>query len=175
MMPFWIFYGKTLIQNHTHSRLTAFFSRTTWVGRYQKDKPFWILLKQEMTGWQWHQPNHMQIVCTLLQTDNHASTASLHIFLLAGCPSCCPTNSVKAQKAVSALKADKALKEDPHTTAKFAKVCGYKQELIFEAVLCFYCIKWLVWVGFASCITWGWSCVSLCNTCLLYTSDAADE
>jgi len=25
-------------------------------------------------GWQWHQLDHMQIICTLLQTDNHAST-----------------------------------------------------------------------------------------------------
>ena len=33
--------------------------------------------------------------CTSLQTDNHASTSSLK-FLRAGCPSCRPTNSVKA-------------------------------------------------------------------------------
>jgi len=38
-------------------------------------------------------------VCTLLQTDNHASTPPLS-FLQAGCPSCHPTNSVKALKAV---------------------------------------------------------------------------
>jgi len=37
-------------------------------------------------------------VCTLLQTDNHASTPPLS-FLQAGCPSCSPTNSVKALKA----------------------------------------------------------------------------
>jgi len=37
-------------------------------------------------------------VCTLLQTDNHASTSPLS-FLQAGCPSCRPTNSVKALKA----------------------------------------------------------------------------
>ena len=59
-----------------------------------------------MTGWQWHQPNHMQIVCNSLQTDHHASTSSLHIFLQAGCPSCRPTNSVKSLKAtVKALNA----------------------------------------------------------------------
>ena len=46
-------------------------------------------------------------VCTSLQTDNHASTPLLS-FLQAGCPSCHPTNSVKALKA-KALKA-KALK-----------------------------------------------------------------
>jgi len=37
-------------------------------------------------------------VCTSLQTDNHASTPLLS-FLQAGCPSCHPTNSVKALKA----------------------------------------------------------------------------
>jgi len=38
-------------------------------------------------------------ICTSLQTDNHASTPPLS-FLQDGCPSCRPTNSVKAQKAV---------------------------------------------------------------------------
>ena len=47
--------------------------------------------------WQWHQLGHMQ-VCTSLQTDNHASTPPLS-FLQAGCPSCRPTNSVKALKS----------------------------------------------------------------------------
>jgi len=42
-------------------------------------------------------------ICTSLQTDNHASTPLLS-FLQAGCPSCRPTNSVKALKA-QALKA----------------------------------------------------------------------
>jgi len=38
-------------------------------------------------------------VCTSLQIDNHASTPPLS-FLQAGCPSCRPTNSVKALKAM---------------------------------------------------------------------------
>jgi len=37
-------------------------------------------------------------VCTSLQTDNHANTPQLS-FLQARCPSCRPTNSVKALKA----------------------------------------------------------------------------
>jgi len=37
-------------------------------------------MKQEMTGWQWHQLDHMQIICTSLQTDNYASTSSLEYF-----------------------------------------------------------------------------------------------
>jgi len=47
--------------------------------------------------WQWHQLGHME-VCTSLQTDNHASTPPLS-FLKDRCPSCRPTNSVKALKA----------------------------------------------------------------------------
>jgi len=37
-------------------------------------------------------------ICTLTQTHNHASIPPLS-FLQAGCPSCHPTNSVKALKA----------------------------------------------------------------------------
>jgi len=55
-------------------------------------------MTKEKMRWQWHQLNHMQITCTLLQTDNHTSTSSLN-FLQAGCSSWCPTNSVKALKA----------------------------------------------------------------------------
>jgi len=40
----------------------------------------------------------MQTTCISLQTDNDASTPPLS-FLQAGCPSCRPTNSVKALKA----------------------------------------------------------------------------
>jgi len=43
-------------------------------------------------------------VCTSLQTDNHASTPLLS-FLQAGCPSCRPTNSVKALKATASASA----------------------------------------------------------------------
>jgi len=76
------------------------FSRTTWVSRYQKGKPFWILLDQEMMGWQWYQLDHMQIICTSLQTDNHATISPLS-FLQVGCPACRPTNRVKALKAIN--------------------------------------------------------------------------
>jgi len=51
-----------------------------------------------MMGWQWHQLDHMQVIYTSLQTDNHVSTPPLS-FLEARCPSCHPTNSVKALKA----------------------------------------------------------------------------
>jgi len=65
----------------------AFSSRITWVSEQHKGKPFWILLQQEMMGWQWHQLDYMQIIFTLRQMDNHASTSPLS-FLQAGCPPC---------------------------------------------------------------------------------------
>ena len=51
-------------------------------------------------GWQWYQLDHMQTTCTSIQRDNHASTSSLN-FLQARCSSWCPTNSVKALKALT--------------------------------------------------------------------------
>jgi len=49
---------------HYYTTLHPFnglFSRTAWVIRHQKSKPFWILLEQQMMGWQWHQLDHMRI------------------------------------------------------------------------------------------------------------------
>ena len=34
----------------------------------------------EMMGWQRHQLDHMQVICTSLQTDNHTSTSSLSFY-----------------------------------------------------------------------------------------------
>ena len=80
---------------HTHP-FNVPFSGTTQVSRYQKGKTNLDFTEARDSEWQWNQLDHMQ-VCTSLQTDNHASTPSL-CFLQAGCPSCRPTNSVKALK-----------------------------------------------------------------------------
>ena len=81
----------------THTHLTALFlGLPGWAGS-RKVKPIWILLKQDTvsgSGISWD----ITQVCNLLQTDNHDSTPSLS-FLQAGCPSCRPTNSIKALKA----------------------------------------------------------------------------
>jgi len=66
------------------------------VSRYQKGKTNLDFTEARDSEWQWHQLGCMQ-VCTSLQSDNHASTPPLN-FLQAGCPSCRPTNSVKALK-----------------------------------------------------------------------------
>jgi len=67
------------------------------VSRYQKGKTNLDFTAARDSEWQWRQLGRMQ-VCTLLQTDNHASIPLLS-FLQAGCPSYRPTNSVKALKA----------------------------------------------------------------------------
>ena len=63
---------------------------------YQKDKTNLDFTEARDSERQCHQLGHMQ-VCTSLKTDNHASTPPIS-FLQAGCPSCRPTNSVKALK-----------------------------------------------------------------------------
>jgi len=67
------------------------------VSRYQKGKTNLDFTEARDNEWQWHQLGRMQ-VCISLYSDNHAGTLRLS-FLQAGCPSCHPTNSVKALKA----------------------------------------------------------------------------
>ena len=86
---------------HTHPFNGPFF-RTTQVSRYQKGKTNLDFTEARDSEWQWHQLGHMQ-VCISLRTYNHASTPLLSC-LQAGCPSCHPSNSVKALKAFKALK-----------------------------------------------------------------------
>jgi len=70
--------------------------RTTRVSRYQKGRTNLDFTEARDSEWQWHQLGNME-VCTSLQqiTCQHPTTQ----FLQARCPSCHPTNSVKALKA----------------------------------------------------------------------------
>jgi len=88
-------YKNTRSNTHTHP-FNSPFSGTTQVSWYQKGKTKLDFTEARDSEWQWHQLGRVQ-VCTSLQTDNHASTPPLS-FLQAGCPSCRPTNSVKALK-----------------------------------------------------------------------------
>ena len=70
-------------------RFNGFFSRTTWVSRYQKGKTSLDLNEARddgVWGWQWHQLDHMQTTCTSVQTDNHTSTSS--VICTARCYAC---------------------------------------------------------------------------------------
>ena len=53
------------------------FSGTAQVSRYQEGKTNLDFSEARDSEWQWHQLSHMQ-VCTLLQTDNYASTPPHH-------------------------------------------------------------------------------------------------
>ena len=93
--PCW--FVSKVCKQHTYTHpFNGPFSGTTQVSRYQKGKTNLDFTEARDSEWQWHQLGHMQ-VSTMLQTDNHISTPPLS-FLQAGCPSCRPTNSVKALK-----------------------------------------------------------------------------
>ena len=66
------------LAQHTHP-FNGPLSGTTWVSQYQKGKTKLDFTEARDSEWQWHQLDHMQ-VCTLLQTDNHASTPPLSFF-----------------------------------------------------------------------------------------------
>ena len=87
----------SIADTHTHP-FNGPFSGTTQVSWYQKGKTNLDFTEAKESKWQWHQLGHIQ-VCILLQTDNHTSTPPLCL-LQAGCPSCRPTNSIKALKTV---------------------------------------------------------------------------
>ena len=84
-------------RTHTHTHTHPFngpLSATTRVSPYPKGKANLDFTEARDSEWQWHQLGCMQL-CILLQTDNPSRTQPLS-FLQAGCPFCCPTNSVKA-------------------------------------------------------------------------------
>ena len=82
---------------HTHPRLTALFPGLPRSASTRKEKPIWILPKQETvsgSGISW-------AVCKSAPHSRQITMPAPHYsFLQAGCPSCRPTNSVKALKAV---------------------------------------------------------------------------
>jgi len=84
---------------------------TTQVSRYQKGKTNVDFTEARDSEWQWHQLGHMQI-CTLLHTDNHATTPPLS-FLTGQMPflspnqQCQSTEGTASHFALSDISADK--------------------------------------------------------------------
>ena len=61
----------------------SLFSMPMWVSWYQKGKTSLDLNEVRddgILGWQWHQLDHMQTICTLLKTDNHINASSLNFY-----------------------------------------------------------------------------------------------
>jgi len=89
---------KLLLPLHPFNSI---FSRTTWVSWYQKGKSSLDLNAARddgVWGWQWHQLDQMQTICTSLQTDNHTNTSSLNFYRPVALPDTQPTE-VRALKA----------------------------------------------------------------------------
>ena len=79
--------------NYTHTHpFNGPLSGTTQVSRHQKGKTNLDFTGARDSEWQWHQLGHMQI-CTLLQTDNHASTSLLSFYRPDALPATQPTAS----------------------------------------------------------------------------------
>ena len=100
----------------THTRLTALCPELPgWAGT-RKVKPTWILLKQETvsgSGISW-------AICKCAPHSRQITTPAPHhsVFLQAGCPSCRPTNSIKA------LKAPLKVSTPPHLILIFRDQCS---------------------------------------------------
>jgi len=55
-----------------------------------------------MIGWQWHQLNHMQIICTSLQTDNHVSTPTTQ-FCTSRMPFLLPNRQCQSTEGINVI------------------------------------------------------------------------
>ena len=82
-----------LLLLHSFSGL---FSSSILFSRYQKGRTSLDLNKARddgVWGWQFHQLDHMQTICTSLQTDNHTNTSSLNVYRPDALPDAQPTMS----------------------------------------------------------------------------------
>ena len=99
-----IFYIKTLLL--LPHPFNGHFSRTNWVSRHQKGKSSLGLIQARddvVLRWQWHQMDHMQTICTSLQSDNHTNTWPLIFWR----PDALPDAQFSASgTSVKALKAE---------------------------------------------------------------------
>jgi len=93
---------KWLLVVHTHTHTHPFngpLSGTTQVIQYQKGKTNLDFTEARDIEWQWHQLGH---ICKSAPRSRLITMPEPTLsFLQAGCPSCRPTNSVKALKANS--------------------------------------------------------------------------
>ena len=99
---------------HTHT-FNSPLSRTTRVSRYQKGKTNLDFTEARDSEWQWHQLGHMQ-VCTLLQTDNHASTPTTQFFT-GRMPFLPPNQQRQSTEGTDQITVNKAYKENQGYTA----------------------------------------------------------
>ena len=89
-------HARTHARTHTHTHpFNGPLSRTTRVSRYLKGKTNLDFTEARDSEWQWHQLG----ICKSAPCSTQITMPAPHRFLQARCPSCRPTNSVKALKA----------------------------------------------------------------------------
>ena len=91
---------QTLIYTHTHTHLTALCPGLPGSAGTRKVKTNLDFTEARDSEWQWHQLGRMQL-CTPQTRQITTPAPHCSVFLQAGCPSCRPTNSVKALKALT--------------------------------------------------------------------------
>jgi len=87
--------NRTITTTTLHP-FNGLFSRTTWASRYQKGKTSLDLNEtrdNRVLGWQWHQLDRMQTICTTIQIDNHTNTSKLNFYRPDALPDAQPTVS----------------------------------------------------------------------------------
>jgi len=97
--------AATTTTTSTTNPFNGLFSRTTWVSRHQKGKTFLELNEaREWRGFgmQWQQLDHIQTICTSLQT-NHTNIPSLNFYRPDALPDAQPTVS-PMQKCLKRLR-----------------------------------------------------------------------
>ena len=119
--------------SHTHTRLTALCpGLPRWAGT-RKVKPIWILLEQETVSGS----DISWAICKSAPRSRQITAPALHYssFVQAGCPSCRPTNSVKALKAQST----EGTVESAIQNVEYY-ICTVKYLQCFVAVVCLCCM-----------------------------------
>ena len=112
-------------RKRTHTRLTALFPGLPRSAGTRKVKPIWILLKQEIvsgSGISW------AIYKSALRSRQITTPAPYRpplSFLQARCPSCRPTNSVKALKAIKGIKGNVLQQKNKDKETKGGLVAFY--------------------------------------------------
>ena len=111
------YFSQPYKHTHTHPFNSPFSG--TMVSRYQKGKTNLDFTEARDTEWQWHQLD----ICKSAPCSRQITMPAPHhsSFLQARCPSCHPTNSVKALKA-------KVNNNNNHLTA----VCEGKSKIVFK-------------------------------------------
>ena len=127
------------------------FPGKSWVRWYQKGKTRPDLNKASdygVWGWQWHQLDHMQTICTSLQTDNHNNTSSLKFYRPDALPDVQPTvskqwrhnsNIYDQQKPINLLHGQMAAKEHAVNRCISNNITNYKHITMcynYSTVIC---------------------------------------